>query len=208
MKVHRCVLAVMVLVGTMMQADLAAAQYTPTPPPSEYLDPDGNNVGCVRAGYSNCGGFNSGEAARKTPPKPDVWGAVAMSPGAVAWGVAWNYKSEASAKTEALARCRKAKVGGTACQVIKTVADVCLAIVASNPEKVAVIGGPTGASNFAEGNGQLLCQRAGGKSCKVLESFCADGQKHVLQGQTVYGAGGNPIFVPQGASMAGRTTRR
>jgi hypothetical protein len=39
---------------------------------------------------------------------------------------------------------------------------------------------PTGATNFASGNATLQCQRAGGHSCQIAVSFCADGINHVV----------------------------
>jgi hypothetical protein len=188
----------------------AAAQYTPTPPPSEYIDPaTGGNVGCERQfGTADpvCGGSDAGNSRPRPPPKPDVWGAIAVSAG-LDWGTSWNYQSEQAAKTEALRRCQlHAKPG--ACRIAVSVADVCTALVMSDADKLWRIGGPTGAVNFAEANGKLLCQRAGGKACKVAVSFCADGVRHELKGETVY-SNGNPIFVPEGQSATpyGRTRR-
>ena len=172
------------------------AQYLPTPPPSEYIDDSGVNIGCIRAyGAKKCGGGNN--APHRAPPKPDVWGAIAVAP-ALDWGTAWNYSSEQAAQSEALRRCQLHAKPGT-CKAAASVADVCIALVASKTENLWRVGGPTGALNIAEDNGKLQCKRAGGKACKVETSFCADGQRHELQGTTVY-SNGNPIFVPQGQS--------
>jgi Domain of unknown function (DUF4189) len=204
---HRCLALAATVLGVLLIADIANAQYLPTPGPDLTLDGQGNNIGCVRAGYSNCGGLNSGNA-RPAPPKPDVWGAIAMSPGAVAWGASWNFQTESAASADAIKRCRASKVGGDACRIVRTVADVCLALVFSASEKVAVVSTPGPAVNFSEDNGKLLCRRAGGRACQVLESFCADGQRHEIKGSTVFTPSGNPIFLPDGQSVPGRTTRR
>ncbi|MBS0580623.1 MAG: DUF4189 domain-containing protein [Proteobacteria bacterium] len=127
------------------------------------------------------------------PPEPDVWGALAVSASTLASGSSWNYKSEAAASKAALGQCRAR--GGTDCKVVTTVADVCVALAVSNAEKTYAVGGPTGAGNYADDAAMLKCQRAGGKSCFVQASFCADGQRHQLNGHTVT-SNGNPIFVP------------
>jgi len=75
------------------------------------------------------------------------------------------------------------------------VADVCVSLAESFTQKIYVIGGPTGATNFADGNALLKCQRAGGRACSVAVSFCADGVNHALKGHTVL-SNGNPIFMP------------
>lgn len=131
-------------------------------------------------------------AAPPPPPKPDVWGAVAVSPSTLAYGSSWNWKSEKDAAAAALKYC-----GARDCKVVATVADVCLSLVESAAERIYMVGGPIGAANFADNNALLQCQRAGGRACIVKASFCADGVKHVLNGQTVF-SNGNPIFVPQG----------
>jgi hypothetical protein len=183
----------------------AAAQYTPTPAPDETTDiGTGANIGCERAyGVAACGGSGGG-SARVAPPKPDVWGALAITPG-LGWGDAWGYKSERAASAAALKACQSSAGPKAGCKVAKTVADVCLSLVISKPDDIARVGGPIGASNFAEDNARLQCQRAGGQACEVAVSFCADGEKHVLQGQTVF-SNGNPIFVPDGGGAFGRTT--
>jgi Domain of unknown function (DUF4189) len=139
------------------------------------------------------------------PPKPDVWGALAVSPAnPTQWGNSWNYKTEQAARAEALRQCR---LSAKDCTVAATVADVCVALVVSARERIYKVGGPTGATNFASDNGMLQCRRAGGSNCIVATSFCADGVNHVLNGQTVY-SNGNPIFVPNGQGNPGFGRRR
>jgi hypothetical protein len=194
-----------VVLAGLFVAGTAQAQYLPTPAPDETTDlGTGANIGCERAyGVAACGG--RGEGHPHVDNRPDVWGAVAVSP-ALAWGDSWNYNSEKAAKDAALANCLKQK-DGKGCHVVGTVADVCMALVTSKPEKVFAVGGPIGAGNFAQDNGTLKCRRAGGSACKVAASFCADGQRHDLKGQTVF-SNGNPIFVPQGQSTAAFGRRR
>jgi hypothetical protein len=83
---------------------------------------------------------------------------------------------------------------------VRTVADLCLAVALSRPERVMTVGGPTGAVNFAENNAMLNCRRMSGRSCTIAVSFCADGVRHVLNGRTIF-SNGNPIFVPEGTAM-------
>ena len=122
-----------------------------------------------------------------------MWGALAVSPTTLASGTSWRDKSEAAASKAALGNCRTR--GGSDCKVLQTVADVCLALAVSKTEGTYAIGGPTGAGNFADDAAMVKCQRAGGRSCVVQASFCADGQRHALNGHTVE-SNGNPIFVP------------
>jgi hypothetical protein len=110
--------------------------------------------------------------------QPDVWGAIALSPGTLLYGTAEKFSSEQAAKNFALKDC--AGKGAHDCKLAVTVADICVAIAISRPEKVAVVSSPTGATNFASGNATLQCQRAGGHSCKIAVSFCADGINHVV----------------------------
>jgi hypothetical protein len=141
----------------------------------------------------------------QAPPKPDVWGAVAVSPTTLIWGNSWNYKSKEDAAAQALQHCR-AIGGGNDCKVVLKVADVCVALAVSQSEKLYLIGGPTGATNFAAANAMLKCQKAGGRNCTVATSFCADGVKHVLEGHTEF-SNGNPVFVPSGQSTNLRQVR-
>ena len=116
---------------------------------------------------------------RQAPPEPDVWGAIAVSPTTLLYGTAWKFSSEQDARNWALKDC--AKKGPRDCHVAVTVADVCVALALSKAEKVWVVGGPTGANNFASGNATLRCQRAGGHSCRIAIAFCADGIDHEVK---------------------------
>jgi len=149
------------------------------------------NQACIITG--TCNSSNAG-AKPAPPPLPDVWGALAVSPSTLFWGSSWKWKSQKEAETEALRRCHLAGGPGD-CKIAVTVADVCASLAVSPEQKVFKVGGPTGAANFADNNAMLQCQRAGGKSCAVVASFCADGIHHVLNGHTAY-SNGNPIFVP------------
>ena len=148
-------------------------------------------------GYLGCEQLMHPGAPRPAlPPKPDVWGAIAVSSSNLAWGTGINQTTKAAAQNLAMQRCG---ARATDCKLINTVADVCVALIMSDAQKIIKVGGPIGASNFAEDNGILQCQRAGGQHCAVATSFCADGQAHVLKGKTIY-SNGNPIFVPEGSS--------
>jgi hypothetical protein len=142
---------------------------------------------------------------RQAPPKPDVWGAIAVALNFTLPGFAYNYPTEAGAKQGALENC--ASKGGKSCKVAVTVADVCVALAMSTPEKIQVVGGPIGAANYASSGAMLKCQRAGGHSCKVTTSFCADGINHTMNASTVY-SNGNPIAVAPGQTDAGFGRRR
>jgi hypothetical protein len=156
------------------------------------------NAAGVSMPITSCtSGPDNSPQRRQPPPKPDVWGAIAVS-SALDWGTSWNFNSQAAGDAEALRRC-KLSAKGKPCKLAVSVADVCVSLVLSKPQGIYTIGGPIGAMNFADDNGSLKCQRAGGKACVVATSFCADGEKHVLQGRTVF-SNGNPIFVPNGQS--------
>jgi len=129
------------------------------------------------------------------PQKPDVWGALAVSASTLDWGTSWNSKSESDASAFALRIC--AAKGAHDCKILKTVADVCLSLVSSSEEKIFMVGGPIGASNIAEDAALAKCRRAGGKASKLTTSSCADGVRHVLNGETKF-SNGNPIFVHTG----------
>lgn len=137
------------------------------------------------------------------PPEPDVFGAIAATPNGAKWGTSWNYRTEAAAGAAALQSCIKDAGPNGGCRILKTVADVCLALVSSTPDRMTFVGGPVGASNFAVGTAQLQCSRAGGRACRIETTVCADGQQHQLQGETVF-HNGNPVFTPQGGSAFGR----
>ena len=121
------------------------------------------------------------------PPKPDVWGAIAVSSSTLYAGSSWNYSSEADAAKRATAECRAS--GASDCRVVVTVADVCVALATSKAEKVYAVGGPIGAANYADGGAVLKCQRAGGRNCTVDVSICADGIRHVTGQKNAVPAG-------------------
>ncbi len=137
----------------------------------------GNDAVCTSM-YESCMNTCMNGPARPAPaPLPDVWGAIAVSPSTLLDGHSWNFKSEQDATKAALKECQTTSKASD-CKVIVTVADVCVSLAISRPEKVYAVGGPTGAISYANGNATLHCQRAGGKSCEILTSFCADGIRH------------------------------
>ncbi len=154
-------------------------------------------------GNADCDTPPHGPFAPPPPPLPDVWGAIAVSPSTLASGHTWNYNSQRQAAAAALNTCRLYARGAQDCRVVLAVADVCASLAESTIDRIFSVGGPSGAANFTDANAMLHCQRAGGQNCRITDSFCADGVRHVLAGSTVY-SNGNPIFVPQG----GRTFRR
>lgn len=161
---------------------------------------------CEVYGYVGCVDTGSGKPAAGEPrraPKPDVWGALAVSASTLASGTSWNYNTADAANQAALDGCRER--GGIDCKIVKSVADVCVSLAVSSPQKLFTVGGPTGAGNFADDAALLKCRRAGGKSCIVQASFCADGERHDLFGHTVF-SNGNPIFVPDNSTRRGATT--
>jgi hypothetical protein len=125
-----------------------------------------------------------GPSRPAAPPSPDVWGAVAVSPATLLYGNSWNYRTEKDAAQRALQECQKTQ-SGRDCKVVITVADVCVALAISKPEKIYAVGGPTGAINYANGNATLHCQRAGGRSCTIATALCADGVRHNVAQATV-----------------------
>jgi Domain of unknown function (DUF4189) len=130
--------------------------------------------------YDSCMNRCMSGSSRPAPlPLPDVWGAIAVSPSTLRAGGGWNYKHEEEAAKRALQECQSASRAGD-CKVVVTVADVCVSLAISKPEKVYAVGGPTGAANYANGNATLMCQRAGGRSCEISLSFCADGIRHEI----------------------------
>jgi hypothetical protein len=162
------------------------------PPDYVGLQNEQQRSACINSGVCN----QSNQPGRPAPPpRPDVWGALAVSPSTLGWGASWNYKDEAGASRVALTKCR---ANGTSdCKLAVTVADVCVSLATSPAQKVFSIGGPIGAANFADDAAILKCKRAGGQACATVTSFCADGAHHVLTGHTVF-SNGNPIFVPDG----------
>lgn len=198
-KARRLAMFALGLLALQLPALQAAAQ-TQYDPATKALcgmliEPDGSDV------FVPCSAEAMRQQGPPAPPKPDVWGAIAVSAKSMKWGTSWNYKSRDQAASAALALCKSAaaKAGANDCRVNLTMPDVCAAIVFSLPDRLITIGGPIGAANFAADNARLICERKGGRSCTVGTAFCADGQKHNLYGKTVY-SNGNPIFVPDGSS--------
>jgi len=105
--------------------------------------------------------------------KLDYWGAIAMSPGTLDYGNTWNYGSREDAAAAALEAC--ASKGARDCKVVTAVANVCVAYATSLPEKVYGVSGAMRTIKVARSDALAQCQRAGGRSCAVDESFCADG---------------------------------
>jgi hypothetical protein len=136
----------------------------------------GNDAVCGTI-YENCINNCMRGASNSPPPLPDVWGAIAVSPSSLDYGTSWNFANEKDAGARAIQECQKIS-GAKDCKLAVTVADICVALAVSKPEKIYAVGGPTGAVNYASGNASLHCQRAGGKSCAVTTAFCADGIEH------------------------------
>ena len=105
--------------------------------------------------------------------KVDQWGAVAASPTTLASGNSWNFASRQDANARALKEC--AANGARDCKVVAAVANVCVAYAASMPEKVYGVSGAERTIKIASSDALAQCQRAGGRSCVVDVSFCADG---------------------------------
>ena len=195
--------AIAVSFGALALVGTTAAQ---TPPQGMDLT-TGMDYACEGAlGYLGCENLMHPHPGRPLPPpKPDVWGALAITPG-LNWGNAWNFKTKAAAQAEALRRCRS-NPDGNNCKIAVTVADVCVSLAVSPAQGRYWIGGPTGAINFASDNAKLQCQRARAKACTIATSFCADGVSHMLRGETVF-SNGNPIFVPEGQGSPAFGRRR
>jgi hypothetical protein len=106
-------------------------------------------------------------------PKLQYWGAIAMSPGTLYSGKTWNYGSRQDAAAAAMEAC--ASKGARDCKVVAAVANVCVAYAASLPENVYGVSGAVRSIKLASSDALAQCQRAGGRSCVVDESLCADG---------------------------------
>jgi hypothetical protein len=106
-------------------------------------------------------------------PKIDYWGAIAMSPVTLNYGNTWNYGSREDAAAAALDAC--AAKGARDCKVVAAVANLCVAYAASQPERVYGVSGAVAKMRAATNDALAQCQRAGGRSCAVDVSFCADG---------------------------------
>jgi hypothetical protein len=119
-------------------------------------------------------------------PRPDVWGAVAVSPSTLFEGHAFNYKTQQEAETRALKECRN-MTRATDCKIVANVVDVCIALAESKPDKVYAVSSPSPGNTFADKNAILHCQRAGGRYCAVVTSLCADGVRHqVYDGRVLH----------------------
>jgi hypothetical protein len=143
--------------------------------------------------------FIAQNAMRPCKPKPvpqvGVWGAIATAPN-MGWGSIGNRPTEAAARAEAIRLCQS-KNPGSICKVAVAVPDACVALAMSDADNISRISGPIGAVDVAENNAMLQCQRAGGRSCVIKKSLCADGINHVSGGNTEF-VNGHPIHVPQG----------
>ena len=139
--------------------------------------PCGENKVCDAIYQACLDKCRTGSGHLGTPSRPDVWGAVAVSPSTLLEGHSWNSKSEQDASKRALKECQAASKAGD-CTVVVKVADLCVSLAISKPEKVYAVGGPTGAITNANSNAMLRCERAGGRSCEVVTAFCADGVRH------------------------------
>lgn len=199
-----CARALMFLAPLQMGAVVAIAQEEEAPEPyipysevpAEQSAMDRDLQSCEEnLGYVGCEEMRHGKFgnARGRPLKPQIFGALAVSLSTLKYASAINEKTEDAARQSALARCQG--TGATDCRVEKTMVDACMALAFSRPQRLYAVGGPTGAGNFADDAALLKCRRAGGKSCAVEISVCADGARHQLNGHTEF-ANGNPIFVP------------
>lgn len=110
-------------------------------------------------------------------PLPDVWGAIAISPSTLVEGHSWNFKSEQEASKRALKECQAGTKAGD-CKVVGTVVDGCTSLAVSEPDKIYGMASRSPGVSFASGGALLHCRRAGGQSCSVVTSFCADGIRH------------------------------
>jgi Domain of unknown function (DUF4189) len=139
----------------------------------------GNSSTCD-AIYAQCMSNCMRGSQAQPAPQPDVWGAVALSPSTMLEGHSWNFKSENEANQRAMKECQAVAKAGD-CKVVLTVADVCMSLAVSKPDKIYAVSGPSPGVTFSGGNSKAKCQRAGGKSCEVAISFCADGIRHEVR---------------------------
>jgi hypothetical protein len=182
-------LACLLLIAATPRMGHAQAEYNPSLSPAEQWESNCNAV----LGYVGCNNMmHGGPQPPGPPPKPDVWGAIAVSPTSLDRGTSATYPTKEGAADSAMAACRAS--GPKDCKIAILVADVCVSFVESFSTRKYFVGGPAGASNFSENNGNLQCTRSGATDCKLMDSFCADGgMRHVLAGNTV-SSNGNPIF--------------
>jgi hypothetical protein len=184
-------LACLLLIAAAPRMGRAQAEFDPSLSPAEQWESSCN----ATLGYVGCNNMmHGGPQNPGPPPKPDVWGAIAVSPTTLSRAWSFTHPTKESAADSAMAVCRA--TGAKDCKIAILVADVCVAFVESLSTRKYFIGGPAGASNFSENNGNLQCTRSGATDCKLMDSFCADGGgRHVLAGNTVM-SNGNPIFQP------------
>ena len=128
---------------------------------------------CQNGGGRTCAIVSRFCSPSQGPSKVDAWGAVAASPTTLASGNSWNFASREDAHARALKEC--ADNGARDCKVVAAVANDCVAYAASMPEKVYGVSGAVRTTKVAKGDALAQCQRAGGRSCVVDVSFCADG---------------------------------
>ena len=115
---------------------------------------------------------------QQQPAAPSLWGAIAWSKSTGGWGVSWKLSTPQAAKDYAMGQC--AKSGAKDCAVNTMLADdLCTALAVSQPEKVFGIG-LSGVIDFATPTATYRCQKAGGRSCKIASTFCADGVTRVM----------------------------
>jgi hypothetical protein len=111
------------------------------------------------------------------PSTPSVYGAIAISRSTMAYGTAEKFSTQQAANDFAVKDC--AKKGAKDCSLFQAFANnLCAALALSVPDKAASIG-LSGIMTFASSIATLRCQQAGGKSCVVAISFCADGVTRV-----------------------------
>jgi hypothetical protein len=138
--------------------------------PIEYLDaPGGGNAVPVCHDVPSKG--------PPLPPKPDVWGAIALSPDTSGWGIFWNAGSRAAAEQGALKQCQAQK-GNRDCRPAMTVVNACVAVAFSKADLHLAVGGPYDAIDLADDRALINCIRIGGKFCTVTGHVCADGVQH------------------------------
>jgi len=128
---------------------------------------------CQNGGGRTCAIVSKFCSPSQGTSKVDVWGVVAASPTTLASGNSWNLASRQDANARALKEC--AANGVRDCKVVAAVANDCVAYAASMPEKVYGVSGAVRTTKAASSDALRQCQRAGGQSCVVDVSFCADG---------------------------------
>src|SRR5450432_801002 len=131
--------------AAIMTGVLVTGAFAQTDDVQEHRDRVRNS--CILVGNCNQPDQNNG---RPASPEPDVWGAIAVSPTISPPGYSYQWATEQAARNGALQNCLSK--GGRNCKVVVTFADICAALAVSKPEKIQVVGGPTGADNYAASN--------------------------------------------------------